>query len=338
MFIIDTYVWKDGRPYLEKVKRDYALEQAALLEQEQKETAALSAVIKELLPPQIVFPDDRAEYFEAPLEDTTKFQTMILPEFEEVLPLEKESIVQEHAVEEILPEKITRVITPNKPEAMAKPKIAIVIDDVGVNLNQSRVAMSLPKEVTLAFLPYAKNVRDMAAKAKAKGHEIIIHIPMEAMSSDVPLGGLALRSNMDTTSFNQEFEKIAASFDGYSGVNNHMGSKLTQDENAMAALMTQLKSRGLYFMDSKTIHTSVAGDVAEQYNVPFIARDVFLDHEETMEYTLAAFKKTERIAQQEGAAIAIGHPKEITMKALQKWIPTLEDKGFEVVPLGELVK
>jgi polysaccharide deacetylase 2 family uncharacterized protein YibQ len=323
VFVIDTYVWKDGRPYLEKVKQDYAAEQQALAERERLEAVA----IKELLPPKIVFPDDGAKYFEAPPE----MKQLVLPKEEELIkPIENENAVKGE-VEPVVESK-------SKIASNAKPRIAIVIDDVGVNLKQSRVAMSLPKEVTLAFLPYAKNVRAMAAQAKAKGHEIIIHIPMEAMNSDVPLGGLALTSDMNAARFEHEFQKIAASFDGYSGVNNHMGSKLTQDENAMAALMVQLKLRGLYFMDSKTIHTSIAGQVAAQYDVPFIERDVFLDHEETMEYTRRALEKIEKIARANGSAIAIGHPKEITMMALQKWLPTLEGKGFELVPLGKLVE
>jgi hypothetical protein len=117
-----------------------------------------------------------------------------------------------------------------------------------------------------------------------------------------------------------------------------MGSKLTQDPEAMGYLMDQLKKRGLYFFDSKTIHTSVAAQMAEAYGVPYAERDVFLDHEETHEFTAKALQHLEQIASAKGSAIAIGHPKEITMQALQEWIPKLEARGFELVSLSELLE
>lgn len=218
-----------------------------------------------------------------------------------------------------------------------KGKIAIVIDDVGMNIKQSQAAINLPPEVTLAMLPYAKTVKDLARKAKGEGHELIIHTPMEAMSSDVPLGSMALYDNMDKTAFNAEFNKIAASFDGYVGINNHMGSRLTQNSQAMDILMGQLKKRGLFFLDSKTIGNSIAAHTAETHGIPNATRDVFLDHEETPEFVIKALRKAEKIASQTGSAIAIGHPKQITMSALRKWIPTLEEKGYELVPLSELI-
>ena len=187
------------------------------------------------------------------------------------------------------------------------------------------------------MLPYAKSVNSMASKAKSKGHELIIHTPMEAMSDDVALGSLALRSDMDSKKFREEFNKISNSFEGYVGVNNHMGSRLTQNPQAMGLLMGELKKRGLYFLDSRTISTSIAAETAAQKNVPTAIRDVFLDHENTPEFVAQALKKTESVARRRGSAIAIGHPKGITMAALRQWIPTLEAKGFELVPLSAII-
>lgn len=348
IFIADAFLWGGERPYVTKLKEQYYKEK----QQERNDMEAL-------LPPVVVYPEDGSDYFEAGA-DTEVSDSSMVPERqfnpEEAVPDGKTPPVEEtpEAGEtREVPETREAPDTPETPETYevpetpevddtpkewSKDKISIVIDDVGMNLVESNRAIDLPSEVTLAFLPYAETVRELSAKATGEGHEIIIHTPMEAMSSKVSLGPMALKVNMDSAAFDQEFSKIAASFDGYVGVNNHMGSRLTQDPVAMGHLMNQLKQRGLYFLDSRTISTSVAADIARTYGVPYAERDVFLDHEETIEFTANALRELEQVARRNGRAIAIGHPKKITMDALQKWIPTLEKRGFELVSLSELIK
>lgn len=321
LFVVDYLVFGKERPYITKMKADYYAKQ---VEKEHR----LEEAIEQALPPKVVYPEE-GEYFEAPIEEPVEMPVEPLKEEQSMLPEKTLNLAKE------LPE-----FEPPKPVEKSKegkPKIAIVIDDVGMNLKQSMAAIALDPAVTLAFLPYAESVKELAAKAKANGNEIIIHTPMEAMSSTVPLGSMALRSDMESKAFAAEFNKISNSFEGYVGINNHMGSKLTQDKVAMAQLMGELKNRNLFFLDSKTIATSVAAESASKAGVPFAVRDVFLDHEETPEFTANALAKLERIARESGQAIAIGHPKEITMAALQAWIPTLEAKGFELVPVSALL-
>lgn len=325
VFLLEYFVFEGERPYITKMKADYYAEKA--LEKE---------AIEALLPPKVVYPEDGADYFEAPVEVPVEIE----PSIEEP---EKQSSFIEEEWDVIATAPADAVIEKFKPSAQAKPKfsgkkpkIAIVIDDLGMNLQQSHAAINLPAEVTLALLPYAETVRSLANKARRKGHEIIIHTPMEAMYNTNP-GPMALREDMDFAAFDAEFRKIADSFEGYVGINNHMGSRLTQNPEAMGYLMDELKRRGLYFFDSRTIHTSIAASTAKSYGIPFAERDVFLDHEETPEFTAKALKNLERIARQQGSAIAIGHPKAITMAALRAWIPTLEERGFELVSLTELL-
>ncbi len=313
IFLVKFVIFKDERPYITKMKQDYYANEAEM-----------EKAIEEALPPKIVFPETGEEYFEAP----------------ELILKDKQSLLREKQfnITKLRPD----ALPPKKRKARkkftgGKAKIAIVIDDVGMNIKQSNAAINLPNEVTLAMLPYAKTVRDLAKKAKAKGHELIIHTPMEAMNDDVSLGSMALYTDMGRKEFQDEFNKIANSFEGYVGVNNHMGSRLTQDTKAMDMLMRELNKRGLFFLDSKTIGNSIAAQTAETHGIPNVTRDIFLDHEGTAEFVLNALKKTERVARQTGSAIAIGHPKKVTMAALRRWIPTLEDKGFELVPLSTLV-
>lgn len=304
MIVVSTYLF-DPFSYHDDIKREYYAEQAVL--KAQQEAQKFDPVAEDYFtknPPKMVYPDNGEMYFEAPVE------AVIEPTLDPVI---------------------------KDPLAKRSAKIAIVIDDVGMNRKWSKASIDLPAGVTLALLPYADKVREDAKAARERGHELIIHTPMEAMNPDLDYGGMGLMTSMSLKELSQAFDKITQSFDGYKGINNHMGSKLTQDEVAMRQLMSILKTRQLYFLDSKTIHTSVAPQVAEDVGLPYAVRDVFLDHEDTPEYVAHALSEVERIAAEYGQAIAIGHPKKNTVEALQEWLPTLKDKGFELVPMSELL-
>jgi len=336
MLIIDFVFFKEGRPYFYKEKSDVPAVTMEPVLVEPPEGEYFEADVLEV--PELVIPADADEEGFDIIDDLLGFgDGEAEAEAVQEVPLTPEIPVLDAEDDQpvVLPpvfEEETKA-TSNK-----RGKIAIVIDDMGMNLKQSRAAIALPSEVTLAFLPYAEKIIPLTEQAGREGHEMIIHAPMEAMSSTVPLGSMALKSDMGYVEFTKEFNKMAASFDGYVGVNNHMGSKLTQSKEHMAYLMEHLKAKGLYFLDSRTIHTSVAADMAEAYGVPSITRDVFLDHEETEEYTANALKKVERMARENGEVIAIGHPKKITMQALQAWIPTLEGKGLDLVKVSEIIE
>ncbi len=238
----------------------------------------------------------------------------------------------------IKPAAITPPASAPPPPAGGKPKVAIIIDDVGMNLKYSREAVNLPAHVTMAILPYSDQAAEFAKLSREKGHEIIIHTPMEAMHAPVSLGGMGLTTQMDGAAIEAMMETITHRFDGFIGINNHMGSKFTADRAAMERLMPYLKKHNLIFVDSRTIGTSVASVVAAEQGVPNASRDVFLDHEGTPEFVAAALAQLERLARRNGSAIAIGHPKAVTMQGLQFWLPTLEEKGIELVPVSQLVR
>ncbi len=192
--------------------------------------------------------------------------------------------------------------------------------------------------LTLAYLPYANGLRERTKRAANNGHELMVHMPMEAMNTKLDGGPKVLR----TTTSDQEFLEILdwglSQFDGYVGINNHMGSRLTKDSNSMNKLMSIIKDRGIYFIDSKTIGSSVAGETAAEYGVPYAVRDVFLDHEISKGFVRGALKKLEGIAKKKGYAIAIGHPHKETIEVLKEWIPTLSDKGLTLVPASDVIK
>ncbi len=217
------------------------------------------------------------------------------------------------------------------------PKIAIVIDDMGMNKEQSWAAIELNFPLTLSFLPYATQIQEMADKGKSNGHDIMLHIPMQPLDTKVNAGENILEMGVSEEILIERLEQNFLALNSYVGINNHMGSAFTQDENGMNILMSYLQGKNIFFLDSRTTAESVAENTAKTHEVNFLSRDVFLDHEETYEYTKEALERLERIALENGSAIAIGHPKELTLNTIKKWASTLEAKNIELVNLSDLM-
>ena len=229
---------------------------------------------------------------------------------------------------------------PEKQEPLAPhaiPKIAIVIDDVGLDLKGSERAIRLPAPVTLSFLPYAVRVREQAKEAQRAGHELLLHMPMEPMGHEDPGPG-ALLVDLPMHDLQERFEVALASFTGFDGVNNHMGSKFTAYADGMNMVVDELQQRHLFFLDSRTSAQSLGQKIAEQKALPTISRDVFLDDDQSPEAIKRQLEVTEHIAKRKGYAVAIGHPHAQTMDVLETWVVGAQKEGYELVPLKSLVK
>jgi hypothetical protein len=236
-----------------------------------------------------------------------------------------------------LPPVVLKPLT-NHPHSQALAKIAIVIDDMGVNVQGSANMLTLPKPLTLAFLPYGRGTKSQAAQGLANGHQLIVHIPMEpeALAQNNPGPNALLVGNSKAKNLKRVAANLAG-FDGYVGVNNHMGSRFTANAKAMQPVLAELKKRGLFFLDSRTIGNSVGGSLAQQMGLPFAVRDVFLDNIDNKQAVMAQLKQLEAIAQKRGFAVAIGHPHRSTYEALKAWLPTLPAKNIKLVKLSALV-
>jgi uncharacterized protein len=127
-------------------------------------------------------------------------------------------------------------------------------------------------------------------------------------------------------------------FDGFVGINNHMGSKFTADANSMAPVMAESRARGLAFLDSRTSSASAGIRLAVAYCVPNAARDVFLDDDQTPAAIAKELARTEQVARQHGSAIAIGHPHDATIAALKSWLLQIEAKGLALAPVSAIVR
>ncbi len=252
------------------------------------------------------------------------------------VPIEKEVVFAE-PVQEPAPEpEIVQPVAPVEEEAHSC-LVALVIDDMGVNIAKSREVLEIAAPLTLAFLPYAQNVAQMAADAKNKGHELLVHVPMEPLSPTENPGDNPLLTGMPPEQLLEALNKNLSAFSGYVGINNHMGSKFTQDEEALRIIMPVLKAQGLYLLDSKTIAGSKAYDEAIDAGVPAVTRDVFLDDDVALDAVRFQTEKTLRIAVERGRAVAIGHPKENTIRAIQEYLPKFAAAGCQIVPLSRLI-
>ena len=246
--------------------------------------------------------------------------------------------------EEALPEDI-HIEKPLKKKKKKKeevvldkePVVAIVIDDMGISLKRTRDITSLRAPLTASFLTYGTHLDKQVASSVEAGHEVIIHVPMEAMTSKDAAPDV-LTVGMNEKDLKDNLVNMLTKFKDAKGINNHMGSRFTEDKEHMAYVMDVLKEKNMFFLDSKTSPKSVGKEIAEKHDVKYAIRNVFLDNENNFNYIMGQLKKTEDVALKNGYAVAIGHPKTETYKALEAWIPSLKEKGIRLVHLSDIVK
>ncbi|MDP6843306.1 MAG: divergent polysaccharide deacetylase family protein [Rhodospirillales bacterium] len=227
---------------------------------------------------------------------------------------------------------------PLKPqiEPVTPIKIAIVIDDAGIDRKRTRRAISLPGPLTIAFLVYANDVAKQAKAAAAAGHELLVHVNMEAESRAVDPGPNVLLRNVEPDVNLKRLNWQLGRFTGFVGVNNHMGSKFTSDPENMTLVLRELKRRGLLFLDSRTSPKSVGARIALSMGIRTAVRDVFLDNQPELAAVRRNLAKTEKIARRTGSAIAIGHPRDATLDILAEWLPAAAARGIRLVPVSHL--
>ena len=225
-------------------------------------------------------------------------------------------------------------------DASTHPKrlieVAIIMDDIGYNKKQGLAALALPGAITYAIIPHSPNAIFFAKAARKQNKEVMLHAPMSNIHN-YPLGESGLTEHMNETDFNQVLNKALNSVPHITGVNNHMGSLLTQKRIPMEWTMQALSRKGLYFIDSRTTSHSIAWKTAQYYNVPSLKRDVFLDHERNTGFITQQFSKLISVAKRRGYAIAIAHPYPETIDYLSQNIATLKEQGIHLVPASHLV-
>ncbi len=218
-----------------------------------------------------------------------------------------------------------------------RPAIAIIIDDLGQQLGAGVRAVMLPAQLTYSFLPHTPYAKPLATLVHNRRKEVMMHLPMEALDHR-PMGEGGLRPGMKRRDFVRVVLEDLASVPHVQGINNHMGSLLTQQELPMRWLMEEIaRHRPLYFIDSHTSKYSLARDVAVEYHIPSLRRQVFLDHDRDPAAIAYQFRRLLTLARRQGVALAIGHPHVETLAFLEQALPLLKAEGIDVLPVSRLL-
>ena len=220
--------------------------------------------------------------------------------------------------------------------AKGEARLAIIIDDIGYNQILSERAVRLPGDFTLSILPFTPHGIESAQLAHQLGKELMLHAPMSNIKN-IPLGLGGLYSNMSKDALVATFRQDLNNLPFIKGVNNHMGSQLTQEAEPMQWVMEEVRARGLYFVDSRTSAQTKAFDIAQAYRIPSLKRDVFLDDIEDREAIELQLNRALKFAHLRGSAVAIGHPYAITLSVLENIQPLLKQQNIKLVFASELL-
>jgi len=223
-------------------------------------------------------------------------------------------------------------------ETIFSPKAAFIIDDLGYETEVAKKMMELEYPIALSILPFLQYSEFTAEESKKNNKEVMLHLPMEPNNSDANPGPGAIKSYMSEEEIRQAVRKCILDFPYTIGVNNHMGSKITEDREIMEIVLEEIKGYNLFFIDSMTSKNSIAYEVAQEMGIKSAVRSVFLDNENDMEYIKGQMLEVQKIALEKGEVIAIGHDRINTFYVLKRMIPELIRAGIEIVPVSELVK
>jgi polysaccharide deacetylase 2 family uncharacterized protein YibQ len=222
------------------------------------------------------------------------------------------------------PPPITRV----KPVTNGIP-VAIIIDDIGYDRNMADGFLALDVPLTFSVLPKGTFNQSIIAKAMKNDVEIMLHLPMEPGNYPrVNPGPGALLSSMGPDELIAQLNEDLDDVPHASGVNNHMGSKLTASSEQMRQIFTILKKRNLFFVDSRTSADTLCRPSAELLQLPFAERDVFIDHEQTASFVRKQLKLLVKRARRQGYAIGIAHPHPVTLEVLTEMLPELKNAVY----------
>ncbi len=228
---------------------------------------------------------------------------------------------------------------PSSAKLGVRPRIAIVIDDLGGENKISQELLRWDLPITFSILPFAPFSKKLAREAHRKGKEVILHLPMEPHGyPQVRPGEGVLLEEMDEASFLRQLSKDIEAVPYVKGVSNHMGSRLMEDPEKMKIVFSELKRRDLFFLDSRTTPQTVGPQIAQSVGLKVLERNIFIDNSLTEEDIKRQLEELIQVSISRGKAIGIGHPHASTVKFLKEIVPEMKKKGIEVVPLSAMME
>ncbi len=238
-----------------------------------------------------------------------------------------------------VPSSRPSLTSPNVTSALpALAQIAIVIDDMGWDLTMAKALLALDAPLSFAIIPQSSYQSETVKAVQQHGRDILLHLPMEPHGyPQVNPGKYALLSTMSPQELTTQLQAALQLLPMAVGVNNHMGSQLTENPQAMRVVMRELQQRNLFFLDSRTSSQSTAYAIAREIGIRAGRRQVFLDHDTQPKQIARQLQQLMALAHKHGQAIGIGHPYPETLNALQHLLPELRQAGIAIVPVSDLI-
>ncbi|WP_078434588.1 divergent polysaccharide deacetylase family protein [Metabacillus halosaccharovorans] len=217
--------------------------------------------------------------------------------------------------------------------------VAIVIDDFGNDMKGTKEILSLPIPLTVAVMPFLSTTKKDAELAHQKGHEVILHLPMEPLHGKKSwLGPGAITSDLSDEEVRDRVIKAIEDVPHAVGMNNHMGSKITADSRIMRIILEVCQEKGLYYLDSKTTGKSVVEKLASELGVPYLENELFFDEQYTTSHIVRQANLLLNRIEDDTDIIAIGHvgiAGDKTAAVLRQYVPKVKEKA-KAVTLSEL--
>jgi polysaccharide deacetylase 2 family uncharacterized protein YibQ len=216
-------------------------------------------------------------------------------------------------------------------------RMAIVIDDLGGSEEVVQRLLDLKEDFTFSILPHLEKSAKIATLLHDRQKEVLLHLPMEPQGNEYPGKG-AITMNMTPDRIQRTIEQDLQTVPHAVGVNNHMGSRLTANPEKMQTVLHTLRRHNLFFLDSRTTSRTVAYKTAQQLGLKSAERKVFLDVVPQYDFVQNQLRELASLAEQGEPAIAIGHPKEVTLRALKAMLPEFRDRDIQIVRLSRFLQ
>jgi polysaccharide deacetylase 2 family uncharacterized protein YibQ len=260
--------------------------------------------------------------------------------------------VQRHEVEKLailfscrkelpkIPKKPSEIRKEKPPAIKPVSRVALIMDDMGYSLDAIYEILSLQEPITVAIIPFSPLGDETAQIAHQNGLEILLHLPLESINNTEANNGIEgiISTDMSEQEIIMRVERNLDQVPYISGVNNHMGSKVTPNESMMHTILQRLKQRDLFFVDSRTTGKSVAYDVALKLDIPTAQRHVFLDNELDERSIREKLIELFTLALRRGEAVGICHPLPETLKVLKESFQLAKEYGVTPVFVSELLR
>ena len=202
-------------------------------------------------------------------------------------------------------------------------RIALIIDDIGYSYSRARQFLDLDLPIIFSILPRLKKSREIASEIHTRGHEIMLHQPMEPFDRGINPGPGALYVGDTPQRITDIMEKNISNIPYAAGINNHMGSRFTETYKEIRAALKFVRENGLFFVDSLTSSHSMAYRTAKKLHMAATGRNIFLDnlHDESAIYY--KLNKLKRHSKKYGQAVGIGHPFPETVHTIGRFIKNI---------------